>query len=1551
MDQNEHVVIGYDRFIFVPDSCRKIGVQYDHNIEIVTFDCPRYWDGHDLSTMNIYINYARSDGVLGNCLCTNVVIDSSDSGIMHFDWTVSGNVTYVKGDISFLACAKAVDSAGNEAMIWNSELNSDMYVSEGLKCQDVILRQYPDIITQLLLEMKNTKGIDSIERTSGNGSAGSFDTYTIIYTNGTTSEFQIWNGADGDGAGDMLASRYDPQGIGSDIFQYVDDHNGLYVATTEGDGIAYTATVPAITELTAGASFIMITHTVSTSTTPTLNVNGLGHVAIRRRINTLGSQVAGGYANAWLTADRAYHMVYDGKYWIVENMTQAAAADLYGTVPIEKGGTDATTAAEARTNLDVFSKEEVALAISAEIEKVNGNSTETAASVQANLEEHISDAEVHVTDAERSSWNAKQNKLVFDTAPTSDSSNSLTSGAIYDALNAKQNLLVFDYEPTSGSPNSITSGAVYEALSNIQGTGGSGTGDADAVQANLDEHIDDTEVHITSAERAKWNAKQNTLTFDTTPISGSSNPITSGGVYAALQNVNTGGSGDDSGDSGDSGSSTSNASAMIVTKVSSSMTLNTANVGTHLYCTNTSDIVITIPAGLGAGFNCTIERWGVGGVSVIGDGVTINGGSNMLVLGDQFGSSIGVIALTDTIYSAKGVFETYAVTDSTVIPEDSDLISGSPLAINIVNVPASLVLEPEHAGCHLYCTNESDITILIPTGLGAGFNCTIERWGAGNVCITGNEVTVNGTFDEMSLGDQYESAVSVIALTDVTYSVKGITYITEEEPIIPVALPTLSSAYYYYTGNTIVPQWENYDSTQIGMGGDVSMIEIGSYITSFTPLEGYCWDDTGTNEARYITWEIREVIELIKVTLPNIVISTYYYTGNTVTPEWENYDSTQLKMGETISAIEVNSYATSFTPLEGYCWDDTGGVETKYVVWDILAAPSVDLPTLASSTYYYTGGTITPEWEGYDSSQVKMDGAIDGMSVGTYATSFTPFDGCVWSDTGTSATRYVIWEIKKLALEDMTLGDSVYLNVGGISTEFLIVHQGNPDPYIYDSSCTGTWLLMKDVYIEEKEWDTDNYNDYSGATIHSYLKSTFLKLLDADIQETIQLAKIPYWNGTGYYGDVATGSNGLSTKIFLLCMEEVGLSGTSYCGIGAKLDYFTTSDKTKRIAYYKGTAVDWGLRTPSLSSDSIAYVNASGSIANWHAEYTTGVRPALIIPSTWVGGDGAIDTNIVTVPTLSTYSFNYTENAVTPEWDNYNSTRLTIGGTTSATEIGSYATSFTPRDNRTWSDTGTNETRYVTWEIKEFTQIPLPILIETSYECTEDVITPIWEGYDSSMMTMSGDISATWLGTYTTRFTPLEGYCWEDGTIDTKSMSWKINTANTIESVTLAVASYPDYTGDTFTIDNIFTISNVDAFLIVGAREATDAGEYYTYFTPVSGHCWSDGYTGRRGFYWRIRKVDCTLSVSVESITLSGEDDSAIVTVTRPGDGMLHAEVDSQYCTVSPTSSNSLDSATFVVTGGETAGENIQIRFWCEEGTNHYAPESDVYCYVTNVVD
>ena len=230
-----------------------------------------------------------------------------------------------------------------------------------------------------------------------------------------------------------------------------------------------------------------------------------------------------------------------------------------------------------------------------------------------------------------------------------------------------------------------------------------------------------------------------------------------------------------------------------------------------------------------------------------------------------------------------------------------------------------------------------------------------------------------------------------------------------------------------------------------------------------------------------------------------------------------------------------------------------------------------------------------------------------------------------------------------VALSSKAVGSIVKLKVNGTAREFIIVHQGKPSS-LYDASCDGTWLLMKDVY-ENRQWHGSNVNKYESCALDSYLNSTFLGLFDADIQAVIKQAKIPYRQNGGSGGTDRSGATGLSRKIFLLSGYEVGFtpSDNSYFPVdGAKLAYFDTGTGTaacnKRIGYLNGSATGWWLRSPVTNYTNYAWrVNSDGYYNNGDCSYSYGVRPALILPSSLlVSDDGTVKTN--TPPTISSTS-------------------------------------------------------------------------------------------------------------------------------------------------------------------------------------------------------------------------------------------------------------------------------------------------------------------------
>lgn len=227
-------------------------------------------------------------------------------------------------------------------------------------------------------------------------------------------------------------------------------------------------------------------------------------------------------------------------------------------------------------------------------------------------------------------------------------------------------------------------------------------------------------------------------------------------------------------------------------------------------------------------------------------------------------------------------------------------------------------------------------------------------------------------------------------------------------------------------------------------------------------------------------------------------------------------------------------------------------------------------------------------------------------------------------------------------LGKLSVGSTVFLNIEGGKRDFIIVNQGLPSSD-YDNSCNGAWLLMKEIY-EQREWNDvlQTSNSYSKSTIHNYLNSKFLELLDPDIQDVIKLVKIPYVTDSSISGSItgsttsgsitgsiASGSNGLMTKIFLLSLAETGISRSYVTAEGSILEYFTPSNYDTRIGYYEGKECAWWLRSISTrNNNAAAYIDTLGDVSQTAVDEYIGIRPAMILPSTLIVDDDGFVTPV-----------------------------------------------------------------------------------------------------------------------------------------------------------------------------------------------------------------------------------------------------------------------------------------------------------------------------------
>lgn len=112
---------------------------------------------------------------------------------------------------------------------------------------------------------------------------------------------------------------------------------------------------------------------------------------------------------------------------------------------------------------------------------------------------------------------------------------------------------------------------------------------------------------------------------------------------------------------------------------------------------------------------------------------------------------------------------------------------------------------------------------------------------------------------------------------------------------------------------------------------------------------------------------------------------TLTYNGNSQSPSWSNYNTTQLTLGGVTSGINAGSYNATFTPKTDYRWSD-GTTTAKTVAWSIgkaagslsLSKTSIELnPDTLSSTFTVTragNGTITVESSNTSVAKASLSG-------------------------------------------------------------------------------------------------------------------------------------------------------------------------------------------------------------------------------------------------------------------------------------------------------------------------------------------------------------------------------------------------------------------------------------------------------------------------------------------------------------------------------------------------------------------------------------------------
>lgn len=172
-------------------------VQYDHKSEILTFELPRYIDGHDMSLCNrVEIHYINSDSSgrqqnRGVYEVDDFSVSEDDDETMVWTWPISNHATQFVGPLTFafrFACLTedVVDYA------WSTSPFSGISVSPGIYNSETFVAEYVDILEKWSHQIGTS--IETIKQTAISSEPNGINIITLILSNGKRQSFIVRNG-------------------------------------------------------------------------------------------------------------------------------------------------------------------------------------------------------------------------------------------------------------------------------------------------------------------------------------------------------------------------------------------------------------------------------------------------------------------------------------------------------------------------------------------------------------------------------------------------------------------------------------------------------------------------------------------------------------------------------------------------------------------------------------------------------------------------------------------------------------------------------------------------------------------------------------------------------------------------------------------------------------------------------------------------------------------------------------------------------------------------------------------------------------------------------------------------------------------------------------------------------------------------------------------------------------------------------------------------------------------------------------------------------------
>ena len=593
------------------------------------------------------------------------------------------------------------------------------------------------------------------------------------------------------------------------------------------------------------------------------------------------------------------------------------------------------------------------------------------------------------------------------------------------------------------------------------------------------------------------------------------------------------------------------------------------------------------------------------------------------------------------------------------------------------------------------------------------------------------------------------------------------------------------------------------------------------------------------------------------------VLGDVIYDGTEQSPTWNNYNPVQLTIGGTVSATDAGTYTATFTPNSGYDWGGTFPGASAWAIYrrgaDQKFIHLADVPVSSGQLYDYGAASRQGPYTYYVFPIQTQGGATvilqPPLSSNTISPCYSGWSLVECAENPDGSYRVLTEFLFRYNFSTTAISNN---NKPGIERNFTRYPTYFKAPQNYKSGSLSSLIGV----VDRSEYsDTlslrNRILELSTTPNKLFLKSIKGDVLYVGVSDSItftiddhsfqqaQSITLPW---------VEIGSAGNILKITALANASTQDGETQSPNLVIEPDFvaLNVGETFTATATWDGGGV-LSVQTPA---NLMAVVDGGDITVTAVSAGTTSIAATVSPSGVYTGQTSAmtVQTNgyqpIATPYTNSTLTYNGSSQS--PIWVGYSALTMTMSGTTSGVNAGTYNVTFTPKSGYMWRD-GTTTAKTVAWSI----------------------------GKANANLTVSPSSATVSVGQTVDLDVTFDG----DGTITVSSSNPSIATATATDTSTATRVQAPTqsntlrYDGTTKT--PTWSGYNPSIMTITGTTSGTEPGSYPATFTLASGYVWSDAASG-----WSVTVTGKAAGSATITVTLSegtnhlGSSVSVPVTVT-----------------------------------------------------------------------